>query len=187
MKTLFKAYIQLVLVSLFILITAQTFVLAQEINNDLEIITNNVDNIESSSSLPLQNNTLYVNTSNKFYILNNYISYQTFIGPIEIYSVTDIAIHQSILYGITFSQFLIIDPTNGKWAIINNNYLYSLNEFEVDNNGNVYAASTSVDFVTINPITGHVTLIGDYGSLVSSSGDLALDSKGILYASVKSC
>lgn len=131
---------------------------------------------------------LYANSifrSNELFTINETTGDVKKIGSIG-FTTTDIAFYGSELYGITFSSFLKIDKTTAVGRKVGSLNFNSMNALVVSESGDIYAASTSNgDFIKIDVSTGKGTLIGNYGSGLTSSGDLAFDSNGILYASVK--
>lgn len=140
-----------------------------------------------STTFAIFYNALYMeDLSSNLYTVDAASGTATLVGPIGISNVTDIAFEGFTLYGITFSEFLLIDPDTGAGSIVGSLGWSDMNALAVASDRTIYAAGfSSGDFISINPITGVGTIIGNYGSGLTSSGDLAFDSGGTLYASVK--
>lgn len=102
-------------------------------------------------------------------------------------SLTDIATTaQGQLYGNSFTQLYTIDKSTAIATPIGANTLTSINALAFDANGNLFGASSlNGSFYSINKNDGKATIIGLYGSSWISSGDLAFDSTGVLWASVQ--
>ena len=140
-----------------------------------------------NSAFALQFNSLYVqDSSNNLYTVNSTNGIATFVGVIGIDEVSDIAFNGSRLYGITFTQFLEIDPKTGQGTVIGSHGYEELNSLAISENGSLFSASNLTgNFVKINPVNGVAQLIGNYGVGISSSGDLIFSNDGILYATVR--
>ena len=106
------------------------------------------------------------------------------VGAVGVAQVTDIAFHGPTLYGITFSQFLNLNPNTGVATVVGN-LGFSANGLAVAPNGTIYAGAGS-ELITIDPVTGAGTAVGGFGPGLASNGDLAIDSNGNLYASLSS-
>lgn len=105
------------------------------------------------------------------------------VGPLGIGSVTDIAAHKGAMYGLTFgSDFLLVDPNSGASANVGPLGAFA-NALAVHPNGTIYAGGGG-NLYTINPNTGAATVVGPFGGGLISSGDLAFDSNGVLYATL---
>ncbi len=125
--------------------------------------------------------TLYtVDSGGNLYTVDHSSGATSFIGATG--GSTDIASDCSNLYNVNWSTFSRVDPMTGKNTVIGN-IGYSVNALAVSSSGKLYAAGGS-DFIEINPITGAATKIGSYENGYYSSGDLAFDSDGKLYATV---
>lgn len=74
------------------------------------------------------------------------------------------------LYGITANDFYQIDTTNGALTYIGT-HATGVTALTSDNNGNMYAATSSGNFYTMNVNTGAATLIGVMAT--GAAGDLA--------------
>lgn len=105
------------------------------------------------------------------------------IGSVGFGSVTDIACYKGTIYGITYGEFLLIDPNTGRGAIVGPTG-FNLNGLAVNSKGEIFASGLGGEFVSIDPTTGSATLIGFFGSGYTSSGDLAFDSNDRLYAAL---
>lgn len=106
------------------------------------------------------------------------------IGPIGL-EVTDIAFYGAELYGVTFSTFVKIDKTTGLGTEVGSLNFNNMNALAVSSRGEIYSADfVSGNLIKISIDTGNGTLIGNYGNGLTSSGDLAFDLNGALYATV---
>jgi len=105
------------------------------------------------------------------------------IGNVGISNVTDIAFHGPTLYGVTFSELLRIDPRTGSGKIVGTIRGFSTNGLAVASDGTLYAGAGG-QLITINPVTGAGTAVGSFGGGMSSSGDLAFDSNGVLFGAL---
>jgi hypothetical protein len=105
------------------------------------------------------------------------------VGPLGSANVTDIGFHGPTLYGVSFSQLLRVDPdTAGATAI--GPIGFTTNGLAAATDGTIYAATTAGELITLNPVTGAGTLVGNFGGGMTSSGDLVLDSNDVLYAAL---
>lgn len=112
----------------------------------------------------------------------------TLLGMTGVRDITDIAFSShNILYGITFDKLVMIDPYNAQGNIIGDSTGFTnLSALVASPNGLIYAASSDDGkFIRIDENTGKGTLIGHFGSGLSSSGDMAYDINGELFATVK--
>jgi outer membrane protein assembly factor BamB len=107
------------------------------------------------------------------------------VGPCGMANVTDIAFHGPTLYGVSFSQFLRLNPDTGTAAVIGT-IGFSTNGLAVSEEGTIYAGTTNGQLITINPITGAGTVVGAFGGGMISGGDLAFDANGVLYGALVS-
>ncbi len=128
-------------------------------------------------------NKLYVvDPTSNLYTLDPATASPRLVGPVGISHVTDIAFHGPTLYGVSFSQFLRIDPSTGAGAAVGATG-FSTNGLAVAPDGTIYAAA-GAQLIEINPVTGAGTAVGSFGSGLSSSGDLAIDSNGVLFGAL---
>jgi len=107
------------------------------------------------------------------------------VGPVGIANVTDIAFHGPTLYGVSFSQFLRLDPDTGAGVPIGGPIGFSTNGLAVSADGTIYAGAAG-QLIRINPVTGAGTLVGNFGPGLTSSGDLVFDSNDVLYGALNS-
>lgn len=107
------------------------------------------------------------------------------VGPTSMANVTDIAFHGPTLYGVSFSQFLRLNPDTGAATVIGN-IGFSTNGLAVSEEGIVYAGTTAGQLIKINPVTGIGTLIGAFGGGMTSGGDLVIDANGVMYGALNS-
>jgi outer membrane protein assembly factor BamB len=131
---------------------------------------------------------LYVaDLSSRLYTLDPATGSSHLVGAVGIASVTDIAFHGQTLYGITFGQFLRLNPDTGVGTIIGAiGGGFSTNGLAVASDGIIYAGTNGGQLIRINPVTGAGTLVGLFGGGLTSSGDLAFDSNDVLYGSLNS-
>jgi murein DD-endopeptidase MepM/ murein hydrolase activator NlpD len=110
----------------------------------------------------------------------------TLLGMTGVHDITDIALSSNnILYGITFNNLVRIDPYNGQGTNIGSTGFANLSALVTSPNGLIYAATSNDGrFIRIDETTGSGTLLGFFGSGLSSSGDMAYDSSGELFATV---
>jgi hypothetical protein len=100
------------------------------------------------------------------------------------YQVTDVAFDGNTLYAVSFSQLLKIDPFTGACSAIGYIGNTNINSQAVTRDGKMYAASSNGEFYTLNKVTGTGTFLGSFGAGLGSSGDLAIDFAGNMYAPV---
>jgi len=108
----------------------------------------------------------------------------TYIGEIGISGITDIAYENSRFYGITFTQLISIDLTSKVGSVVGDAGFDDMNALAISANGIIYTATTDGEFISIDPTTAKGTLIGFFGTDLTSGGDMAFHDDGILYASV---
>lgn len=109
------------------------------------------------------------------------------VGAVGIVNVTDIAFHGPTLYGISFSQFLRLNPDTAAGVVIGAiGGGFSTNGLAVASDGTIYAGTNGGQLIRINPVTGAGTLVGLFGGGLTSSGDLAFDSNDVLYGTLNS-
>ena len=103
--------------------------------------------------------------------------------------ITDITLTtDNTLYGVSYENLYIIDVNTAIASLVGGlgiglDYVNAL----VSDGDNLYGATISGNFLSINAIDGKATIIGEYGSGYKSSGDLVLSTNSnTLYASVSS-
>ncbi len=129
---------------------------------------------------------LYVtDLTSKLFTLDPATGSSGLVGPTGMANVTDIAFHGPTLYGVSFSQFLRLNPDTGA-AIAIGNTGFTTNGLAVSEEGTIYSGTTDGKLIRINPVTGVGTLIGLFGGGMTSSGDLAIDDNGVLYGALNS-
>jgi hypothetical protein len=108
-----------------------------------------------------------------------------YIGEIG-YSVTDIAVTtDNMLWGITYGSLISINYCTGVGSYIGDvGSTATLNALVSAPGGVLFAADAQGDVWRVDPTTGRGTLIGNYGTGLSSSGDLAYGPDGRLYGTV---
>jgi hypothetical protein len=126
-----------------------------------------------------------VDPTSRLYTIDPATASPRLVGAVGIVSVTDLAFHGPTLYGVSFSQLLRINPDTGAGSVIGATGA-TTNGLAIASNGTIYAATTAGQLVRINPATGASTVIGNFGGGFTSSGDLALDSNGILFGALNS-
>jgi hypothetical protein len=126
---------------------------------------------------------LYVNDlTSSLYTIDPVTASARLVGPCGMASVTDIAFHGSTLYGISFSQFLRLNPDTGHATVIGPiGGSFSTNGLAVASDGIIYASTNGGQLISINPVTGAGTAVGNFGGGLTSSGDLAFDCNDVLY------
>lgn len=152
-------------------------------------------------ALLLQSNTLYMHSFDSFnselYAVNSNDGSATLVGDLAT-QCTDIAFAGSKLYGISFTNFFLIDPTTGAVSDVVLHGYNDLNALTAANPRILYAAGNSVNFnkrgrnVGANFImfkfnnktnSWRAKRIGNFGSGLTSAGDLIYFKK-TLYATV---
>jgi len=131
-----------------------------------------------SQNVFADSNLYMVDSAGVLYKLDHLTGVATSIGSTG--GSTDIAADCSNFYSANWGVFSKVNPSTGVSTVIGN-IGYSVNALAVSPQGKVYGAAGS-EFIEINPTTGQGTRIGSYGSGFSSSGDLAFDNGGNLYA-----
>lgn len=100
--------------------------------------------------------------------------------------LTDVAwFDESTLMAVGFEETYLIDPESAEVEYLGQNGIGGVNALVAGPDGYLYAATTSGDFLTIDPDTGAGTKVGSYGNGFTSSGDLAFGPDGVLYATVE--
>lgn len=107
------------------------------------------------------------------------------VGPVGVANVTDIAFHGPTLYGVSFSQFLRLNPETGAGTVVGA-IGFSTNGLAIASDGMVYAGTTAGQLIRINPVTGAGTPVGNFGGGMTSSGDLVFDANDVLYGALNS-
>jgi outer membrane protein assembly factor BamB len=133
----------------------------------------------------MRTNLYVTDLTSKLYTLDPATGSAGLVGPTGMANVTDIAFHGPTLYGVSFSQFLRLNPDTGQAVGIGNTG-FTTNGLAVSEEGIVYAGTTNGQLITINPGTGAGTLVGSFGGGMTSGGDLVMDSNGVLYGALNS-
>jgi murein DD-endopeptidase MepM/ murein hydrolase activator NlpD len=184
-----KKSAMILIVSLMLMLSILTRVQAQQPDHG--------ETDQSNSDQPVVSS--YVNLTNRLYALGIALNpgiyvvdpedgTATLLGLIGVRDLTDIAFSShNILYGINFNNLVMIDPYTAQGKIIGNSIGYTnLNALVTSPNSLIYAASADDGkFVRIDANTGEGTLIGHFGPGLTSSGDMAYDLSGKLFATVK--
>lgn len=105
------------------------------------------------------------------------------VGPVGSPNVTDIAFHGPTLYGVSFSELLRLDPETGAGTVVGP-IGFSTNGLVVAADGTILAATTTGDLLRIDPTTGAGNPVGTFGAGLTSAGDLAIDSNGVLFGAL---
>jgi hypothetical protein len=88
--------------------------------------------------------------------------------------LTDIAFRGKKLFGVSFTALYTIDRSTGAASVVGSLGTSSTNALVTDpKNNQLYGADQQGDFFSIDPSTGQITLIGDFGNGLGSAGDLA--------------
>lgn len=101
------------------------------------------------------------------------------------FQLTDLAFSGQVLYGVTFTQLIKIDPETGAGELLGEIGVSGVNALEsID--GVLYGATMSGELLTIDPNNGQGELIGQYPPGALSSGDLVYNpASQRLYGTVK--
>jgi sugar lactone lactonase YvrE len=126
-----------------------------------------------------------VDPVSQLYTLDPATASPNLVGPVGMAQVTDIAFHGPTLYGVSFSQFLRLNPDTGAGVAIGG-IGFTTNGLAVSADGTIYAGTTAGQLIRINPVTGAGTLVGNFGAGLTSSGDLVFDSNDVLYGALNS-
>src|SRR5436853_414723 len=90
--------------------------------------------------IAMDNGLYMVSNDSKLYRLDCATGTAGVIGPIGIPNVTDLAFHGPTLWGLTFSQFLRINPNTGAGVVIGNTGHNDLNGLAVSRDGVIYTS-----------------------------------------------
>jgi hypothetical protein len=131
---------------------------------------------------------LYMMTfgDNKLYRLDAATGSAGLIGNLTVSSMTDIAVQGTTMWGVSFTQFVRVDPHTAACTVIGNTGQGDINGLAVSVGGTIYAIGNAGNLYRINPATGVATVVGSLGGGRSSSGDLAIDSNDNIYAALNS-
>lgn len=132
--------------------------------------------------------TLYVNdSSGSLYAMNSATGSYHHIGVIATPDIKSIICQGRILWAVTPSTFVRINPRTAESSVIGS-ILYpdQVAGVGVASTGIVYAATVTGKLLTIDPDNGRGEFAGDYGSGLKASGSLAFDDNDRLYTTVKS-
>jgi len=121
---------------------------------------------------------------NKLYLLDPATGSAGLIGLISVPGMTDIAIQGTAMWGVTFSQFVRINPQTAAATVIGNTGQNDINGLAVSVGGTIYASGTGGNLYRIDPATGAATVVNQFGGGHSSSGDLDFDTNDNLYAAL---
>ncbi len=96
--------------------------------------------------------------------------------------ITDLAVTPNgNVYGISYDTLYSINKTTGRATLVAGLSGGANNGMTFIARGDLLAADTSGDVKQINPTTGSVTARGNFGSSLSSSGDLVAVANGTMY------
>ena len=132
-------------------------------------------------------NTLYGHSfasPSSLYTINNITGVATLVGSIGYSNITDVAFRDNVLYGVTFNSFVSIDPATGVGELVGPLGYGDMNALAVSDSGVFYATSTNGTFISVDEEIGKGLYIGNFGSGIGSSGDMAFAKDGTLYASI---
>jgi hypothetical protein len=146
--------------------------------------------ILSNISIGFGDQDLYVNDGSTLYYVDSNTGQTIYITGLTTGSITDIEFYGWQLYGVKqtplgTSNLLRINQDTGVVDIKSTIGISGINALAVSPDTTMYAANTSGQFIKMDPVTGGATIIGSFGSGISSSGDLAFSDDATLYASVK--
>jgi hypothetical protein len=131
----------------------------------------------------MENGLYMVSSDAKLYRLDCATGSAGLVGPVAgIADVTDLAFQGPTLWGLTFTQFLRINPNTGAGTVIGSTGQSNLNGLAVSRDGVIYAAGGS-QLWRIDPLTGVATVAHPLGAF-TSDGDLAFDSNNQLYGAL---
>lgn len=127
-------------------------------------------------------NKLYVvDWRSDLYTVDTNTASSALVGPVGILQVSDIASYKGTMYGITFTDFLLIDPLTGHGTVVGPLGVPGANNgLGINSKGEIFM-SGGTELYKIDPSTGAATLIGSNGLGLISMGDLAFDSNDVLY------
>src|SRR5215211_603019 len=122
------------------------------------------DQIEGGTGM---SRCLYVvDPASELYMLDPASASPNLVGPVGISQVTDIAFHGPTLYGVSFSQFLRLDPDTGAGVAVGG-IGFQTNGLAVAADGTPYAGTTAGELIGINPVTGTGTVVGSFGGALT--------------------
>jgi uncharacterized protein DUF6923 len=134
----------------------------------------------------MENSLVMVSSDAKLYRLDCATGSAGLIGSVGIPNVTDLAFQGPTLWGITFAQFLRINPNTGAGTVIGSTGHSDLNGLAVSRDGVIYTVGfAGSQLMRIDPVTGVATAVGALGAF-TSDGDLAVDSNNNLYGALLS-
>lgn len=156
--------------------------------------SNGLEDSRVLPNIPVDNFTNLMNrlyshsfTSNSaLYVVDPTNGMTTLMGYTDVGYITDIAFSaNNFLYGITFTALYHLDPYSAEGTYIGSTGFSNLNGLVTSPEGIIYAANTSYgQFIRIDENTGRGTLIGEFGTGLSSSGDMIFADDGTLYATL---
>lgn len=127
--------------------------------------------------------TIYAHSSTDLYVVSPNGWTVTRVGAFANGDeITDIAVTPNgNLYGISYTTLYSINKQTAKATAVGPVSGSSNNGMTFIARGDLLAADTAGDVKRINPASGTVTAVGNFGSSLSSSGDLVGVSNGTLY------
>lgn len=127
--------------------------------------------------------TIYANSSTTLYRLDPSTLAVTTVGDFKTgEEMTDVAVTPNgALYGISFTTLYSIDTTTAKATALVAVGGTANNSLTFLSNGTLLASDSDGAVKVINPTTGVVTTIGNYGNGLKSSGDLVAVQNGTMY------
>ena len=132
---------------------------------------------------PPADGTIYAHSETDLYVVNPSGWTVTRVGAFGSGdSMTDIAVTpDGRLYGISFSALYSINKTTARATLIASVPGASNNGLTFLPDGNLLASDSTGERKRINPTTGAVTGIGNFGQSLSSAGDLVAIANGTMY------
>jgi sugar lactone lactonase YvrE len=98
-------------------------------------------------------------------------------------AITDLALTRNgRLWGVTFTELYRIDPNTAIATRIGGLGVTDMNALTIAPDGRLLGAGASGNLAVIDTVTGRATLIGNYGNVQLSGGDLAFAPDGRLFA-----
>jgi len=112
------------------------------------------------------------------------------IGSTGVYEMTDIAFFpDGRLFGVSYTDLYTVDKTTGAATLVGSLGRNDVVALISDSSGHLYAGALDGSFLLIDPdkVPPKVTVVGNNGGALNSSGDLAFDpTTGKLYGTSKS-
>ncbi len=115
--------------------------------------------------------------------INKAFDLQEFLERYALRGLRDIACHGGTMWGVAGDSLIRINTKSGEAIFIGDTGFPGVNALAVASSGILYSATTSGEFIWIDPISGAGTYIGNYG-IGGSNADIAFDCNNNLFACV---